>query len=442
MRTRRALVIVVVVLGVATGCQKWSQFMGNPALNGVQTAGSPISTATVAGLQQTFNIWYPGGLGRLSPTIENGYLYSANRDGFYAADATGQQNCDPSSPSCFPLWKADFPSPSSYIWVPSQPLVSDGIVYVTIDAGGIGHLYAYDADGVTNCSGSLPARCTPLWQADVDSRGGVNVSGGVLYVADVFTQKLEAFDAKGTTGCGGTPRTCSPLWTASVQTSSTPSIANGLAYVATAEGSPAVLAYDASGSRNCSGVPKVCTPLFSTTLPGNSVGSVNVMGETGYVETLSPSRLVAFDARFSSCPVAGTSCTPSWTAPLDDPAASTPAVAHGKVYAASQYSVAAFDAAGVDGCDTTTHTCAPLWHITPRGANEDASPMVVNDLVFVGPHAYDANGVVGCRDGSPGVTGTVCDPLWETQMYTIRQPTVTVVDGRLFTSSLVAYELP
>ena len=94
-----------------------------------------------------------------------------------------------------------------------------------------GVLSAFDAAGVTGCSGA-PKTCTPLWTAE-PVEGGVSaghrfVVDGVLYV--ISGRVLAAYDASGTTGCSGTPKTCEPLWTAEVGGSSTPAVVDGVLY--------------------------------------------------------------------------------------------------------------------------------------------------------------------------------------------------------------------
>jgi outer membrane protein assembly factor BamB len=58
------------------------------------------------------------------------------------------------------------------------------------------------------------------------------VANGVVYVGSDDT-KLYAFDATGTTNCSGTPKVCSSLWTfptdAAIQAS--PAVVNGKVYV-------------------------------------------------------------------------------------------------------------------------------------------------------------------------------------------------------------------
>ena len=57
------------------------------------------------------------------------------------------------------------------------------------------------------------------------------VANGVVY--ETGGNYLYAFDAKGNTNCSGTPTTCSPRWSASVvgEVYSSPAVANGMVYV-------------------------------------------------------------------------------------------------------------------------------------------------------------------------------------------------------------------
>ena len=75
-------------------------------------------------------------------------------------------------------------------------------------------LYAFYASGSANCSGT-PTTCSPLWTASMGtttSTASPAVSAGVVY-DESNDAKLFAFDADGVTNCSGTPTTCSPLWT-------------------------------------------------------------------------------------------------------------------------------------------------------------------------------------------------------------------------------------
>src|SRR5205823_9213817 len=138
-------------------------------------------------------------------------------------------NCSGSPKVCSPLWTA-----ATGADVYSSPAVANGVVYVGSQDG---KLYAFDAAGTTNCSGT-PKTCYPLWTAANSTAisDAVNsspaVANGTVYVG--FNDfKLYAFDAAGTTNCSGTPKTCSPLWTATTGGAvySSPAVANGTVYV-------------------------------------------------------------------------------------------------------------------------------------------------------------------------------------------------------------------
>jgi hypothetical protein len=98
---------------------------------------------------------------------------------------------------------------------------------------------------------------------------------------------LFAFDAAGNINCSGTPKTCTARWSAAPTPAaavgfSSPTIANGVIYIGlendSFEGSlvgSGLYAFDATGDLNCSGVPKTCTPLWS--VPNQQVGSSPVV---------------------------------------------------------------------------------------------------------------------------------------------------------------------
>jgi outer membrane protein assembly factor BamB len=196
------------------------------------------------------------------------------------------------------------------------------------DFGERGTLFAFDAAGATGCTGS-PVTCTPLWTAEntLGVRGSPAVSNGIVYVTDSSfpvedvdspSGTVRAFDAAGVTGCSGTPKLCDPLWTASVgPVYASPAVARGNVYVSALNGdlqvlnaatgakrwtgitghrtvmAPTVanavvyvvaggnlLAFDADGALSCSGSPKTCTSL--RTVPsgpewtvGHEVGVTN-----------------------------------------------------------------------------------------------------------------------------------------------------------------------
>jgi outer membrane protein assembly factor BamB len=167
------------------------------------------------------------------------------------------------------LWTA-----STGDFILSSPAVVGGVVYV----GSLDHkLYAFDAAGSANCSGT-PTTCNPLWTATTGDSitASPAVANGTVYVGS-FDANLYAFDAQGNTNCAGTPKVCTPLWTAPTggAARSSPSVANGLVYVRSdlppgPNTTSSLYAFDANGITNCSGSPKVCLPLLNKITHGSS----------------------------------------------------------------------------------------------------------------------------------------------------------------------------
>ena len=146
----------------------------------------------------------------------------------YTFDATGTTNCSGVPKTCAPLWTA---ATGGLDISQSSPAVANGVVYLgSLD----GKLYTFDATGTTNCSG-VPKTCTPLWTAATSAEirhSSPAVANGVVYIGSQ-DHNLYAFTADGTTNCAGTPKACSPLWVAATDAgiSSSPTIANGWVYV-------------------------------------------------------------------------------------------------------------------------------------------------------------------------------------------------------------------
>ena len=326
-----------------------------------------------------------------SPAVANGVVYVSLSNGstLYAFDAAGVTNCSGTPTTCAPLWTAAtgygqmFPSTSS-------PTVAHGVVYV---GSRYSTLYAFDAAGVTNCSGT-PTKCAPLWTAATGGQvSSPVVANGVVYVgsnASVYDHKVYAFDAAGVTNCSGTPTKCAPLWTAATGGSvGSPAVANGVVYVGS--GDTNLYAFDAAGVTNCSGTPTTCAPLW-TAATGGTVGSPTVANGVVYVSS-SDTNMYAFDAAgVTNCSGDPTTCAPLWTAATGGSVGSS-AVANGVVYvSSSDTNMYAFDAAGVANCSGDPTTCAPLWTAT-AGNFVFSSPAVANGVVYVGSsdiklHAY------------------------------------------------------
>lgn len=144
-----------------------------------------------------------------------------------AYDATGASRCSGVPKVCLPKWSAALGDTAS----PDPPAVAGGRVFIGVN-GNTGWIRAFDANGVTACSGS-PTTCAPLWGTTPLPGSTVHVSTAksVLVaswwnVNPNFTSEVgvEIFDLAGQTGCTGTPPTCSSL--AHVTLGSHPGISN------------------------------------------------------------------------------------------------------------------------------------------------------------------------------------------------------------------------
>jgi outer membrane protein assembly factor BamB len=444
MSTRRRFLFIGAMCLVAalllTACD-WTQFRYGPAHTGFNPTETKISPANVGTLVEAWTTTTGGAFYYSSPAVANGVVYVGSVEGeLYAFDAAGATGCSGAPKTCSPLWTA---TTGGAIYS-SSPAVANGVVYVGSDDG---KLYAFDAAGVTNCSGT-PKTCSPLWTATIggEVRTSPAVANGVVYVGD-GSYGLYAFDAAGDTNCSGTPKTCMPLWAAFTGGyGESPAVANGVVYVG---GFNILYAFDAAGVTNCSGVPKTCSPLWTaTTIGGFILTSPAVANGVVYVgpEGGASNQLYAFDAAgVTNCSGTPKTCTPLWidvmgtSALVDGP----PAVANGIVYVAAGM-LYAFDAAGITKCFGTPRTCSPLWTATMDGA-VDSSPSVANGVAYVSTaygalYAFDAAGATGCS-GAP----KTCTPLWQavTGGY-VESPAVAngVVYFDSFDGKLKAYHLP
>jgi outer membrane protein assembly factor BamB len=181
-------------------------------------------------------------VGFASPAVGGGLVYFSNNPpqpnsgGIEAFDAAGTTNCSagPPTKTCASIWGAVVGDS-----VASSPAFAVGVVYVGADHDGAagGALLAFDAAGRTNCSGT-PNICQPLWKAALGGAGFSDrvsspaVAGGAVYIGSK-DGKLYAFDAAGSTNCSGSPKTCQPLWTATTGAGiqASPAVANGVVYV-------------------------------------------------------------------------------------------------------------------------------------------------------------------------------------------------------------------
>jgi outer membrane protein assembly factor BamB len=454
MIARRSTVLALCVsLAVVLSACNWIQFRYGSAQTGFNNTETAISVSNVSSLQLKFTAATGSNIANGSPVIANGVVYLGSEDKkLYAFDAAGNNtNCSGTPTTCAPLWTA-----LTAGLVDSTPAVLNGIVYVT----SANLLYAFDAAGNTNCSGS-PKTCAPLWTATIGSGVSTSptVTNGVVYVGSQYPDdQLYAFDATGNTNCSGTPKTCAPLWTASVNggVSSSIAVLNGIAYVASngLGGMPGndLAAFDATGSTNCSGSPKTCSPLWTYDTGAIATSPAVSNGEV-YVGTES-SQVYGFDAAgTTNCSGTPKTCAPLWTASVNsnEGVGTSPAVAYTSVYVG-------------DGCDAENppfpENCMNGSHFSAFNATTGAlqwtalsdadgvysSPGVANGVVYVGSddgnlYAFDASGQTDCS-GTP----TFCSPLWQATIGGTVESSPAIANGMVYVASeagvLYAYGLP
>ncbi|HYL51372.1 MAG TPA: PQQ-binding-like beta-propeller repeat protein, partial [Acidimicrobiia bacterium] len=145
---------------VTAGCD-WPMYRYGPAHTGYNNTENTINVGNVANLVPRFVA--PGGSLDFdsSPAVANGVVYAGTDDGLYAFDAKGGTNCSGTPKTCAPLWRSYQRNTGPGV----SPAVAVGMVYFSSEGG---TLEAYDAKGVTNCSGT-PKICSPLW---TDNEGG------------------------------------------------------------------------------------------------------------------------------------------------------------------------------------------------------------------------------------------------------------------------------
>ena len=462
-RMLRPLALFAVLVVLCAGCD-WTMFGYGPAHTSFNPTESAISVANVPGLVQRYPTNdFSNALGCSgdasqarcsSPAVAQGLVYVGTRSNLVARDAgTGSLQ-----------W-----SGHTGATISSSPAVVDGVVYVGSDDY---KLYAFDAAGVTNCSGS-PKTCAPLWTANTAGPpSSPTVANGVVYVgaADNIAgsqgNRLYAFSAAGTTNCSGSPKVCSPLWTAVLSDSAvgTPAIADGVVYISAG----VLYAFDAAGTTSCSGSPKVCTPLWTGT-PGtggvrSSPAVANGVVYAGSQDFASGGvhKLAAFSAAgTTNCSGSPKVCTPLWTATVSNDAETAPAIANGVVYLSvgpqdiafgEEGRLYAFDAAGGTHCSGSPKTCTPLWTATQPDTWWVQSPAVANGVVyltyfgakdlfggFAGIRAFDATGTINCS-GTP----KTCSHLWSVVANPFQWfPTVSspvVANGAVYVNSETIYK--
>ena len=248
-----------------------------------------------------------------APAVANGVVYVVTSDTLYAFAE------HPSDDHPEALWTAVLGDSAH----PFAPVVADGRVYVA-DAG-FGELRAFDANGVTNCSGNSTF-CTPLWFA----------SYGTVFGPP-------AIDAK---SAGGT----------------------GAVYLSVRNsGVDRVVVRSGAGSALGQSVA-----LSSTSLSGPSLGGTRVL-VSGWSAGTATATVYAMDT--STLGIQWNSSS------LGGPGAPT-AVAVGGGHTFVETSDATLRAFKASGCGTSV--CAPLWSSGPGAvdANLTTPPTLANGVVF------------------------------------------------------------
>jgi outer membrane protein assembly factor BamB len=450
--------VCIVFVVVLCGCD-WSLARYDPALTGYNPTETRVGVGNVGSLTEQWrgDVHSQPSAYERSPVVASGRLYIAEEGGsldVFSASGSGS-GCSGTPRTCQPLWSYTGSSMTS--GTGSDPSVVNGVVYGTWSDGLTAELDAFDAAGNTNCSG-MPKVCGPVWHGApvTDALDTPTIANGIVYVGGFDSGTLYAYDASGHTNCSGTQPVCSPLFTAVTagKISSPPAIAAGVAYVATqgdVNNRLKLYAFDASGVTNCSGTPTTCAPLWTAEITtdgqGGQVAAPVVSQGTVFVATSDTTTTGALVAAFDAAGVANCggnpkTCGPLWSASLDGAIFGTPAVAKGVLYTGTEFAsgggLYAFDARGVTNCSGTPNICAPLWS-APVGGIDYSSPAVANGVVYVGSldhnlYAFDASGTINCA-GTP----ETCTPLFTatTGGYVISSPIV--ANGSVYVGSNDGY---
>jgi hypothetical protein len=263
--------------------------------------------------------------------VAEGTVYVTHQTGLYAFDAAGPSaRCTTASgvKTCTPKWTASGVNTAQNL---APPAFANGRVY----AGGVRGSNKVSVFNVATCSAN--GGCTPEWTTSAGG-GGVTVAGGSLYSGGAGY--LYAFDANGITNCPVSPsgKVCGPRWRYELYTGidTLPAIANGIVYSG-AHGSgvtvPLLLgAFPADGS-GCPiptmGPPtRTCSALWTSSVPGAGGEKSAPAVANGIVFVGSKNKNVyAFNANGCSAPT----CDPVWSRATNGEIESSPAVSNGRL---------------------------------------------------------------------------------------------------------------
>jgi hypothetical protein len=346
--TPDAVVNGVLYASDAAGVEAYSA-NGTTGCSGSSTVCSPLwSYAT-------------GAIGNDVPAVLNGVVYVSSSSQLEAFDASGETNCSGSPLVCQPLWTA----PGAF----GSPTISGGTTFVTTSSA----LEAFNAAGQTNCSGTPKVCRAMWTSPIANPSPVATVSSGIAYVISddgVTGSIVVALDATGSRDCSGSPKVCTPLWTyqptydritdSYVVVSGSTLYVN--TYVSTTE-PPSIEgdleAFDASGVDGCGGTPTVCSPTGSS--PNNSPSLASpVVGDGAVFEPLGLGPAYGF-AAYSANIQDGASRL--WESSVG---AYPEALGGSVLLAGNGATIYAFDAGGSASCSDSI--CSPLWSVSGTAA--------------------------------------------------------------------------
>ncbi len=361
----RKLALIALLVVVAAACD-WPQLAYGPGHTG-SSPDTSISASAVSSGALTPQWRTDTSTASYGPAeaVAGGIVFAPGMpNGLAAFDANGVTDCSGAAVVCSPIWTA-MTAPAAPL---SDPAVGSGVMVA--QQGNI--LVGFDAHGVTSCSG-VPKTCSPLWSTDPTNagNGGPTIAGSFVYQAVRGTTTepddagLAVYDLAGAQGCSGAPTVCEPLWTDLTPTFSTPlgapSVADGVAYLVSGE---TLYAFDATGTVGCSGAPKMCEPLWTAAIDGGpGRGAPVVANGKVFVTSDGLARVVGFDAAGNDrCSGSPKVCTRIWTTRSTS---GLPSVANGTLFVTHDGRLAAYDATGQSGCSGgALRTCSPLWTYT------------------------------------------------------------------------------
>ena len=289
-------------------------------------------------------------------------------------DVNGVRNCNPVLNTCSPVFVAQL---GNGFGAASPPVVDGGRVF----ANGADSVFAFDANGQTNCVSSLgQATCSPLWSAVTGfSAGGVGpaVVNGVVYDA---IRAGGSFALRAFSKSSG-----SPLWTGSVGAApiaATPSIgADGRVFV---PAGPVIHAFAGDGC----GAP-TCSPSFALVLrtgdPPRAFLSTPAVDRPNVYATNGNGSLYSWPDTGCGAPT----CQPTQVVGVDAPAggsstySQSPVIANGIVFLLTRQVIAAANHVVLVARDEADFTQLASWDLGVRGFGEGlANTSVANSVVY------------------------------------------------------------